>query len=44
VKVLFDTDILIDYLDAVPEAQAELRRYGPKAISIRASGSGCPTW
>jgi predicted nucleic acid-binding protein len=34
VKALFDTNILIDYLNAVPEARAELRRYGEKAVSI----------
>lgn len=34
VKALFDTNILIDYLNAVPEARAELARYEEKAISI----------
>ncbi|WP_159712887.1 type II toxin-antitoxin system VapC family toxin [Geminicoccus flavidas] len=34
VKALFDTNILIDHLNAVPEARAELRRYEAKAISI----------
>ena len=34
VKALFDTNILIGYLNAVPEARAELRRYGEKAVSI----------
>jgi hypothetical protein len=34
VKALFDTNILIDYLNAVPKARAELARYGDKAISI----------
>ncbi len=34
VKAPFDTNILIDYLNAVPEARAELRRYTEKAISI----------
>ena len=34
VKALFDTNILIDYLNAVPEARTELRRYTEKAISI----------
>jgi predicted nucleic acid-binding protein len=34
VKALFDTNILIDYLNAVPEARAELQRYSEKAISI----------
>ncbi len=34
VKALFDTNILIDYLNAVPKARAELARYDDKAISI----------
>jgi predicted nucleic acid-binding protein len=34
VKALFDTNILIDYLNAVPEARAELGRFSEKAISI----------
>lgn len=34
VKVLFDTNILIDYLNGIPEAKAELDRYTDKAISI----------
>lgn len=34
VKALFDTNILIDYLNAVPEARSELQRYTEKAISI----------
>jgi predicted nucleic acid-binding protein len=34
VKALFDTNILIDYLNAVPEARDELNRYTAKAISI----------
>ena len=34
VKALFDTNILIDYLNAVPEARAELSLYAEKAISI----------
>jgi predicted nucleic acid-binding protein len=34
VKALFDTNILIDYLNAVPEARRELERYTEKAISI----------
>jgi predicted nucleic acid-binding protein len=34
VKALFDTNILVDYLNAVPEARAELGRYAEKAISI----------
>lgn len=34
VKALFDTNILIDYLNAVPEARAELQRYAEKAVSI----------
>lgn len=34
VKALFDTNILIDYLNAVPRARGELARYEDKAISI----------
>ena len=34
VKALLDTNILIDYLNAVPQARAELKRYRDKAISI----------
>jgi predicted nucleic acid-binding protein len=34
VKALFDTNILVDYLNAVPQARAELRRYTEKAVSI----------
>jgi predicted nucleic acid-binding protein len=34
VKALFDTNILIDYLNAVPKARDELQRYTEKAISI----------
>ncbi len=34
VKALFDTNILVDYLSAVPEARAELQRYTEKAVSI----------
>ena len=34
VKALFDTNILVDYLSAVPEARTELQRYTEKAISI----------
>jgi predicted nucleic acid-binding protein len=34
VKALFDTDILVDYLNAVPQARTELQRYTEKAISI----------
>jgi predicted nucleic acid-binding protein len=34
VKALFDINILIDYLNAVPEARTELQRYTEKAISI----------
>jgi predicted nucleic acid-binding protein len=34
VKALFDTNILIDYLNAVPEAAAEFDRYTAKAISV----------
>jgi len=34
VKALFDTNILVDYLNAVPHARTELRRYTEKAVSI----------
>ena len=34
VKALFDTNILVDYLNAVPEARTELQRYTEKAGSI----------
>ena len=34
VKALFDTNILVDYLNAVPEARTEFQRYTEKAISI----------
>ena len=34
VKALFDTNILVDYLNAVPEARTEFKRYTEKAISI----------
>lgn len=34
VKVLFDTNILIDYLNGVPEAEQEIGRYREKAISL----------
>ena len=34
VKALFDTNILIDYLNAVPQARAELSLHPDKAISI----------
>jgi len=34
VKALFDTNILVDYLNAVPEARTELERYKEKAVSI----------
>lgn len=34
VKALFDTNILIDLLNAIPEARAEMARYDDKAISV----------
>src|SRR5687768_3765141 len=34
VKALFDTNILIDFLNAVPQARSELARYRESAISI----------
>ena len=34
VRALFDTNILIDYLNAVPQAKKELARYAERAISV----------
>jgi len=34
VRVLFDTNILIDYLNGVPEAKAELDQFEQKAICV----------
>jgi predicted nucleic acid-binding protein len=34
VKALFDTNILIDYLNAVPQARVELNRYETRSISV----------
>ncbi|HLZ01934.1 MAG TPA: type II toxin-antitoxin system VapC family toxin [Bradyrhizobium sp.] len=34
VRALFDTNILVDYLNAVPQARTELERYSEKALSI----------
>jgi predicted nucleic acid-binding protein len=34
VKALFDTNILIDFLNAVPQARKELDRFEDKAISV----------
>jgi hypothetical protein len=34
VKALFDTNVLVDYLNAVPEARTELQHYTEKAVSI----------
>ena len=34
VKALFDTNILIDHLNAIPQARAEIARHRDKAISI----------
>lgn len=34
VKVLLDTNILIDYLNGLTKAQAELNRFDDKAISL----------
>jgi predicted nucleic acid-binding protein len=34
VKALFDTNILIDYLNGFEQARAELSRYTDKAISV----------
>ncbi len=33
-KALFDTNILIDHLNAIPQARAEIARHRDKAISI----------
>ena len=33
-NVLFDTNILIDYLSGVPQARLEMERYSKRAISI----------
>jgi hypothetical protein len=33
-KVLFDTNILIDYLNGIPQARTELSRHPDRAISI----------
>jgi len=33
-NVLFDTNILIDYLSGIPQARAELERYSNRAISV----------
>lgn len=34
VRALFDTNILIDHLNAVPAARAELKRFKERSISI----------
>lgn len=34
VGALFDTNILIDHLNAIPQARAEIERYEDRAISI----------
>ena len=34
VKALFDTNILIDYLNAVPQARDELDRYENRSVSV----------
>jgi len=33
-NVLFDTNILIDYLSGIPQARVEMERYSNRAISI----------
>lgn len=33
-RALFDTNILIDFLNAVPESREELARFSERAISI----------
>jgi predicted nucleic acid-binding protein len=34
VKAVFDTNVLIDFLNAIPEAREEFSRYDEKTISI----------
>lgn len=34
VSAVFDTNILIDYLNGIPDARDELNRYADKAISV----------
>lgn len=34
VNALFDTNILVDHLNGVPQARTELQRYSEKAVSI----------
>lgn len=34
VKALLDTNVLVDYLNAVPQARTELERHTEKAVSI----------
>ena len=34
VGALFDTNILIDYLNAVPQARTEIKRFEDRAVSI----------
>jgi predicted nucleic acid-binding protein len=34
VKALFDANILVDYLNAVPQARSELQRYTEKTVSV----------
>ncbi len=34
VRALFDTNVLIDFLNRVPQARQELERYSAKAISL----------
>jgi predicted nucleic acid-binding protein len=34
VSALFDTNILIDYLNGIAQAKAELQRYSDRAISV----------
>lgn len=34
VKALFDTNILIDYLNGIEQAKTEIERYSDKAISL----------
>lgn len=34
VKALFDTNVLIDYLNGIPAAKKEIERFSDKAISV----------
>jgi predicted nucleic acid-binding protein len=34
VRALFDTNILVDYLNGIPQARTEIERYTARAVSI----------